>query len=186
MPIRVIGGTARGRKLKLVPGQGTRPIMDRVKEALFNILGDSVVDSAFLDLFAGTGSAGIEALSRGAARAAFVENSRLALRTIEANLELTGLGENAEIVRGDAIEFVSAKPKEAFDFAYVAPPQYRGLWKETLTRLDANPDLLNPDAVVVVQIDPQEKEPVSLETLVAYDERRYGNTLLWFFERLGD
>jgi 16S rRNA (guanine(966)-N(2))-methyltransferase RsmD len=186
MPIRIIGGTARGRKLKLVPGEGTRPVMDRVKEALFNILGDSVIDSAFLDLFAGTGSVGIEALSRGAARAVFVENSRLALRTIEANLELTRLGDNAEIVRADVIEFVSATPKTAFDFAYIAPPQYRGLWKETLTRLDANPVLLNPDAVVVVQIDPQEKVPVTLETLVAYDERRYGNTLLWFFERSGE
>ncbi len=186
MPIRIIGGTARGRKLKLVPGQGTRPIMDRVKEALFNILGDSVVDAEFLDLFAGTGSVGIEALSRGAARAVFVENSRAALHTIEANLDATGFGEDAVIVRGDVLAFVSAPPESAFDIVYIAPPQYHGLWKETLTRLDANPDLMNPDAVVVVQIDPQEKEPVSLETLSAYDERRYGNTLLWFFERSGE
>jgi 16S rRNA (guanine(966)-N(2))-methyltransferase RsmD len=160
--------------------------MDRVKEALFNILGSSVVDADFLDLFAGTGSVGIEALSRGAARVVFVENSRAAWHTIESNLEMTKLGQNAEIVRADVIEFVSGTPKKAFDVAYVAPPQYRGLWKETLTRLDANPGLLNPDAVVVVQIDPQEKVPVSLNSLVAYDERRYGNTLLWFFERIGE
>src|SRR4051812_17540965 len=101
MPMRVISGTAKGRQLKRVPGESTRPIMDRVKEALFNILGDNIRDGAFLDLYAGTGSVGIEALSRGAERAVFVENTRAAIKTIEENLAVTGLSEYGEIVRQD-------------------------------------------------------------------------------------
>lgn len=186
MPVRVIAGTARGRKLKLVPGTGTRPVMDRVKEALFSILGTGVIDSTFLDLFAGTGSVGIEALSRGAARAVFVENARLATRTIEANLALTRLADRAEIVRADVLDYLAAGPREAFDYIYIAPPQYRGLWRDTLLQIDRMPGFLNPDGVTIVQIDPQEYQPVPLETLVAYDERRYGNTLLWFLERPGE
>lgn len=90
MPIRVIGGIAKGRKLKPVPGGGTRPIMDRVKEALFSILGERVVEANFLDLYAGTGSVGIEALSRGAAHVTFVDNAKLAIQTIKANLQHVG------------------------------------------------------------------------------------------------
>lgn len=81
MPIRVIAGAAKGRRLKMVPGDTTRPVMDRVKEALFNILGRGIVGSSFLDLFAGTGSVGIEALSRGAGRVVFIDRHPLAIRT---------------------------------------------------------------------------------------------------------
>src|SRR5215468_12362020 len=98
MPMRVISGTARGRQLKLVPGEGTRPIMDRVKEALFNILSDNIYGAAFLDLYAGTGSVGIEALSRGAERVVFVENARAAIITIEDNLKIAGVAERATIL----------------------------------------------------------------------------------------
>src|SRR6185369_11189126 len=98
MSMRVIAGMAKGRVLKRVPGEGTRPIMDRVKEALFSILGDNIRGSTFLDLYAGTGSVGIEALSRGAGHVAFVENARFASKTIEENLKITGLGARAEII----------------------------------------------------------------------------------------
>src|SRR5258708_36948405 len=101
MPMRVIAGTAKGRMLKRVPGEGTRPIMDRVKEALFSILGDNIRGTSFLDLYAGRGSVGIEALSRGAVRAVFVENSRPAITTIEENLKATGLAAKATILRRD-------------------------------------------------------------------------------------
>lgn len=183
MSIRVIAGSAKGRKLKLVPGTGTRPIMDRVKEALFSILSAQVVESSFLDLYAGTGSVGIEALSRGADFARFVENAYPAIKTIEANLELTQLSEFAEIKRQDVLEYLSAPEPEGFEIVYVAPPQYQNLWLETLQRLDQFPDHVAPDGLVIVQIDPQEQQPVNLENLVAQQERRYGNTLLWFFER---
>jgi 16S rRNA (guanine966-N2)-methyltransferase len=186
MPIRVISGTAKGRKLKLVPGDGTRPIMDRVKEALFNILGARVDEASFLDLFAGTGSVGIEALSRGADHAVFVENARAALKTIEDNLETTGLSEFAEIVRSDVLDFLRGEAAEAFEIVYIAPPQYKNLWFTALTLLDENPAHIAPDGIVVVQIDPQERQEVNLKTLVPFDERRYGNTVIWFFERPGE
>jgi 16S rRNA (guanine966-N2)-methyltransferase len=183
MPIRVIAGSAKGRKLKMVPGDSTRPVMDRVKEALFNILGAGVRESSWLDLFAGTGSVGIEALSRGAARALFIDNDRLAVRTIRENLEHTRLAERAEVLRADAFAYLRRPNPEAFEYIYVAPPQYQGMWKQTLLALDADLAHLYPDGVVVVQIDPVEREDVALEVLRPYDERTYGKTLLWFFER---
>ena len=160
--------------------------MDRVKEALFNILADRIEEATFLDLYAGTGSVGIEALSRGAEYAVFVENARAAIQTIEDNLRLTNLTDYASVVRSDVRDFVRREPEEAFEIVYVAPPQYKGLWLETLFLLDENPKLVAPDGLVIVQIDPQEKQPVSLKNFVVYDERRYGNTLLWFFERPGE
>src|SRR5512138_3682216 len=105
MAIRVISGKAKGRKLKLVPGDSTRPVMDRVKESLFNILGDWVRESRWLDLFAGTGSIGIEALSRGAASCLFLDLSRDAVRTVQENLQTTGLGQGAEVRRTDSLTF---------------------------------------------------------------------------------
>lgn len=170
----------------MVPGDHTRPIMDRVKEALFNILGDQVVEATFLDMYAGTGSVGIEALSRGAARAVFVDNARLAVKTIEENLRLTQLSDLGEVLRQDVRDYLQSESPEEFEIIYIAPPQYKGLWLETLTQLDQNPEHLCPDGIVVVQIDPQEKVQVELHSLVPYDERRYGNTLLWFFERPGE
>lgn len=183
MPIRVIAGTAKGRRLKMVPGTSTRPVMDRVKEALFNILGQAVRGCSFLDLFAGTGSVGIEALSRGAARVLFVENDRLAVRTIHENLALTRLADRAEVLRTDAFAYLQRPVSEAFEFIYVAPPQYQGMWQRALLALDAHPAHLHPDGVVVVQIDPAEHEEIALQVLRPYDQRTYGNTMLWFFER---
>jgi 16S rRNA (guanine966-N2)-methyltransferase len=183
VPIRVIAGTAKGRKLKLVPGDSTRPIMDRVKEALFNILGIGIRGCSFLDLFAGTGSVGIEALSRGAARVLFIDNDRMAVRTVRENLEHTRLADRAEVLRTDAFVYLQRRSPEAFEYIYVAPPQFKGMWKSVLLALDENPAHLQPDGVVVVQIDPSEREDVALKVLRPYDERLYGRTLLWFFER---
>jgi len=186
MPMRVISGAARGRSLKSVPGTGTRPIMDRVKEALFNILSDAVEGVSFLDLYAGTGSVGIEALSRGAERVVFVENSAAAIRVISENLKSTRLEEGAHIVRADVLDYLRQPRPEPFEIIFLAPPQYKGLWVQTLTLIDQHPDHLTPDGIVVVQIDPQENHDLPLQTLRATDERRYGNTLLLFYERPGE
>ncbi len=184
MPIRVIGGTAKGRRLKLVPGGTTRPVMDRVKEALFNIIGSGIRDASLLDLFAGTGSVGIEALSRGAAHVTFIDSDRLAVRTIHENLSHTGLAERALVLRANAFDYLRRRQPRTFDYVYIAPPQYKKLWKDALLLLDEHPHHLNPDAIVIVQIDPAEQESVALATLEPYDERRYGKTLLWFFEHI--
>lgn len=183
MPIRVIAGSAKGRKLKRVPGDSTRPVMDRVKEALFNILGVGIHGCSFLDLFAGTGSIGIEALSRGAARVVFIDRDRLAIRTIVENLELTRLSERAEVQRADSFAYLQRPNLEPFEYIYVAPPQYKGLWKRALILVDENPACLYPDGITIVQIDPHEREDISLDSLHLYDERTYGRTLLLFYER---
>lgn len=183
--IRVIAGTAKGRRLQMVPGDGTRPISDRAKQALFNVLGAQVEGATVLDLFAGTGSVGIEALSRGAQSATFVERDRLAIGTVQANLKATGFSDRARVVRSDAFIFLRNDPKSGFDYIHIAPPQYHGLWREAMAALEARPDWVNPDGVVVVQIDPLEYTPLMLEHLPLIDERRYGNTLLCFYERPG-
>ncbi|MDX1995697.1 MAG: 16S rRNA (guanine(966)-N(2))-methyltransferase RsmD [bacterium] len=185
MPLRVIAGSAKGRRLKLVPGDTTRPIMDKVKEALFSILGRSLFGATFLDLYAGTGSVGIEALSRGANHAIFVERDQHAVRTIQDNLEITGFGEKAIIRRADVISFLSRPPQQAgsYDFIYIAPPQYKKLWLDTITALDKNPSWVGEQTRVIVQIDPGEKSAISLTNLEPYDERVYGKTLLWFFQK---
>lgn len=182
MSHRVISGSAKGRRLKLVPGNTTRPIMDRVKEALFNILSGDVPDSHFLDLFAGTGAVGIEALSRGAEYVRFLDNDRTAIRTIEDNLAHTQLTEGAEVIQTDSLNYLQRRRAPSFDLVYVAPPQYQGMWKDTLLLLDGNPVHLNPDAIVVVQIDPREFEDLTLINLTEFDQRKYGKTMLVFYE----
>jgi 16S rRNA (guanine(966)-N(2))-methyltransferase RsmD len=183
---RVIAGTAKGRRLQMVPGGGTRPIGDRQKEALFNILSSVVRDTHFLDMFAGTGSVGIEALSRGAAQTVFLELSQLAIKTIYANLELTGLREKAIVLKRDAFSFLKTETDRKFDLVYVAPPQFKEIWGRAVVALDKNNHLLTPDAWVIVQIHPDEYTHLDLERLIEFDQRRYGNTLLVFYEMPGE
>ena len=180
MTIRVISGTARGRKLKSVPGDLTRPVTDRVKEALFNILAGDVVDSRWWDMFAGTGAIGIEALSRGAAFVRFTDLHRTPIETIRSNVSLCGFNDRSEITQGDAIGLLSALTKTQFDYIYIAPPQYHNLWSKTLYVLDEYSAWLSPDGWVLVQIDPKEYEQIKLMNLKELDQRKYGKTLLVF------
>jgi 16S rRNA (guanine(966)-N(2))-methyltransferase RsmD len=185
--LRIIGGKARGRRIRAVPGDTTRPITDRVREALFNILGADIQGASFLDLFAGTGSVGIEALSRGASQACFVDVNRLPIGTIRDNLKATDLVEGAEVLQMDAFVFLERSTGRTFDYVYIAPPQYKSLWKRALNAIDANPGILSEDAWVIVQIHPVELEPLTgddrLHNLVEFDRRQYGSTLLLFYER---
>jgi 16S rRNA (guanine966-N2)-methyltransferase len=178
--MRVIAGKAKGRRLKMVRGSSTRPVGDRVKEALFSILGDFVIEARVLDLFAGTGSVGIEALSRGASLALFVEQQRQAVFTIRDNLAATGVKDRAQVVRGDVFTFLSKDDLEPFDLIYVAPPQYKELWAKTLRALDGAA-VLAPGGVVVVQMHPKEYQDLELERLRLTDQRKYGSTLLCFY-----
>jgi 16S rRNA (guanine966-N2)-methyltransferase len=182
--MRVIAGSAKGRHLLAVPGEGTRPIADRVKTALFDILGERVVGCRFLDLFGGTGSVGIEALSRGAAEVVFVERSRAALRVLRENLRRAELAERAWVVQGDVFAYLKREDVQPFDLIYIAPPQYQGLWARALCLLEARPELLTPDGLAIVQIHPKEFQVLDLTALSLVDERRYGSTLLVFYERV--
>ncbi len=181
--MRVIAGEARGRKLRSVPGGATRPITDRAKEALFSILMPHLPGSRFLDLYAGTGGVGIEAISRGSSFCAFVERDDRAVRTIHENLEHTGLADRAQVLRRDVFAYLRSSPATAFDVVYIAPPQYVGLWRKTLEALDAADGWLAEDGVAVAQIHPREHEDLGLVTLEESDRRTYGSVMLLFFEQ---
>lgn len=183
--LRVISGVAKGRKLRMVPGGATRPVSDRAKQAFFNILGVDIEHSVFLDLFAGTGSVGIEALSRGASLALFLDTDSRAINTINTNLEHTGLAERARVLRQDAFAFLSQASRQTFDFVYVAPPQFKEIWHRVILKLDGDVSVLNPDAWVIAQIHPNEYRELSLERLIEIDRRRYGSTELVFYELAG-
>jgi 16S rRNA (guanine966-N2)-methyltransferase len=181
---RIIGGTARGLRLQDVPGNVTRPITDRVKEALYNILGSDIKDAALLDLFGGTGSVGIEALSRGASFVRFCDKDRGAYTTIQKNLKHTRLTHLAEVRNMDAYNLLRLPPDRQFEYIYIAPPQYKQMWIDALKELDKNPGWMSEDAWVIVQIHPVEFEDnLEFDTFTEFEQRRYGSTLLIFYER---
>lgn len=180
---RIISGKARGVRLNDVPGNVTRPITDMVKSALFNILGQDIVDSTMLDLFGGTGSVGIEALSRGAAYVRFIDQNHGAVNTIKTNLEKTRLKDGGEVYLTDAYVYLRQQPDRRFDYIFVAPPQYKGMWQRALEELDKNPVWLAEGGWVVVQIDPVEHEERAFVHFQKFEERKYGNTLLIFYEQ---
>ena len=183
--LRVISGSARGRRLKTVPGDTTRPITDRVKESLFNILGPDIQGSAILDLFAGTGAGGIEPLSRGAEFAQFVDRNRLPIKIVKENLQAAGLADKALVLHQDAFVVLKSEGNWKFDYVYIAPPQYQGIWSQALQALDCQTNLLQEDAWVIVQIQPKEYDNVSLDHLEEFDQRQYGSTLLVFYRFAG-
>ena len=183
MSLRVISGKAKGRKLKAVPGDTTRPITDRTKESLFNILASDVLESNWWDLFGGTGAVGIEALSRGAAFVRFSDLNRAPIETIRFNVEHCGFKSQAEIRRADAFSFLSAQPDKKFEYVYIAPPQYQEMWAKALELLDENVEWLSDDGWAIAQIDPREYKELTFENLEEFDNRKYGTTLLVFYQR---
>lgn len=181
----MIAGTARGMRLVgPVDYEGTRPISDRAKEALMSILGQRIPGARVLDLFAGVGNVGIEALSRGAAHATFVDRERGPIADIRKNLEKTRLAESATVVRADVFDHLRRPDTRPFDIVFCGPPQWLGLWEQTANALDERPELLTPDGVAVIQCDRAEWKPPALGNLAITGERRYGSTLLAFLEPL--
>ncbi len=174
--MRIVAGTARGRRLVAPPGDAVRPTTDRVREALFNSLGslDVVRDATVLDLFAGSGALGIEALSRGAAHVTFVDRSADALRTVRENLERAGLASRATVLRADALDHVRRSDAGRVDLALVDPPYAFDEWSSLLDELEAE--------VVVMESD-REIDPGERGTLVR--ARRYGGTVVTI-ARYGD
>jgi 16S rRNA (guanine966-N2)-methyltransferase len=184
----VIAGSARGIRLD-APGEATRPLGDRVKQTLFAILEPDLHGANVLDLFAGSGAAGIEALSRGAASAVFVERDRGAVAVIKANLARTHLaGERASVVRADAVVWLrdraSATAGDAFDLAILDPPYAEtGLLVTALEALDPN---LAPRARVVAKHFWRDPPPAQVGLLASQRERRFGETMLTFYRRRED
>lgn len=150
--MRVVAGTARSLQLKSVPGMDTRPTTDRIKETLFNILAPYIPDSEFLDLFSGSGGIGIEAISRGARKAYFVDNSRNAVKVIRDNLSHTRFLEQSEVIDYDCISAIRMLEgrHRAFDVIFMDPPYNKELEKEVLFAL-ADSSLVDEDTLIVVE-----------------------------------
>jgi 16S rRNA (guanine(966)-N(2))-methyltransferase RsmD len=180
--MRIIGGTAKGRKLKAVPGSTTRPILDRVRTSLFDILRPNLTDTIWLDLFAGTGSVGIEALSQGAKHCTFTDLADLAVQTINENLENTELKSKATVKKMDAFRFIK-HCNESYDYIYIAPPQYQNIWEQAIYAVAERPEMLKSNGSIIIQIDPKEYSPLALTNFQETEQRKYGNTLLVFYKR---
>jgi 16S rRNA (guanine(966)-N(2))-methyltransferase RsmD len=172
--VRVIAGSFGGRTLKAPPGAATRPTSDRVREALFSILGARVPDATVLDLFAGSGALGIESLSRGARSATFVDDANQAIRAVQANLQALRI--TAEVHRQDALRFLGAASAGGaqYDLLFLDPP-YKQAERLARPLSEALPAVLAPGGVVVAESD--RRAPLALE-LPLNDERRYGDTLI--------
>jgi 16S rRNA (guanine966-N2)-methyltransferase len=181
---RVIAGSARAIRLA-APGPGTRPLGDRVKQTLFAILEPDLRGARFLDLFAGSGAAGIEALSRGAASADFVERDATAGRTIEANLRATKLaGDQARVVRREALAWLESLPPDAapWDVVVVDPPYAEErLLLRALELLGNRPGIVAPDGRVVAKHFHRTALPAKVGLLASERERRFGETTLTFY-----
>lgn len=185
--MRVISGYAKGVTLSGVPGKSTRPITDRVKEALFNILSANVIGTTWLDLFGGTGAVGIEALSRDADSVVFIEINYQAYKTILQNLKATNLAEYATVRKMDAFTYLRGAPDQSFDVIYNAPPQYQGIWVKAMEALDENPGWLAETGIIIVQIHPKEyRDDITYTNFEEFDQRNYGDTRLVFYRRRSD
>jgi 16S rRNA (guanine966-N2)-methyltransferase len=182
---RVIAGSAKGIRLR-APGAGTRPIADRVKQTLFAILEPELEGASVLDLFAGSGAGGIEALSRGAASAVFVEKDQGAAAVIDANLRAAGLaGPAATVIRWDVVRWLTeANADAAFDLVLVDPPYAEtALMARVLELLGATDAPLAPDARVVAKHFWRDRPPERIGMLAAERDRRFGETALTFYRR---
>ena len=180
---RIIAGSRKGMRLNAVPGDSTRPVTDRVKEAVFNIIGADIVDASMFDLFGGTGSIGLEALSRGASYVRFSDANRSAYNTLVSNIKLTRFEKQAKAYFGDVFNILRGIPDREFEYIYVAPPQYKEMWKHIMEVLDKNDGWLTDDGWIIVQIHPIEREDLELECYELFDERKYGSTTLLFYCR---
>ena len=179
--MRVIGGDSKGRKLATQRGQRIRPTSDRVKESIFNILGDEVKGKIVLDLFAGIGNLGVEALSRGAERVVFVEKGRQAVRLIQRNVAQCGMEGQTEILATDAHRAIGilCRKGTVFDLILMDPPYERGLVERTFMKLRAQ-RIHHPDSMLVVEHSRREPLSDQVEGWDLIRQREIGDTVLSF------
>lgn len=182
--MRVISGTARGRRLKQLEGQETRPTTDRVKEAMFSILQFDIEGRRVLDLFAGTGQLGIESLSRGAKSCVFVERRKDALDTVRDNIALTKLEENASIVVGESLEYLKNR-KGQFDLVFLDPPYQGELLEKSLLSIESF-DILAPHGIIVAEHPATAVLPTLAEPYSLHRTYRYGQIGLSVYHRSGE
>jgi 16S rRNA (guanine966-N2)-methyltransferase len=181
--MRVIGGNARGRRLKVPKGQAVRPTSDRVKEALFNILPHDLSGIKFLDLFAGTGNVSIEAISRGAAEAILIDSSDKSAKVIRENLRTVGFTDRASVWIAPVSRALRSLTRqgESFDMIFLDPP-YQCSWVQTCLEAIAAGNLLRESGTLVVEHSAREQPNSEYGSLILKDQRNYGDTWLSFFK----
>ena len=179
--MRVITGSARGRKLKAVPGQNTRPTTDRLKESIFNIIQFDLEGRAVLDLFCGTGQMGIEALSRGAKSAVFVDMSAAAIGVTRENVAHTGFGAQSVIIGGEALQYIGAT-REKFDIIFLDPPYMTALLEKALQKI-AEFDILRECGIIICECSRKEALPELPAPYVQGRRYEYGDTSVVLYSR---
>ena len=179
--MRIICGKLKGRRLYSVHGMTTRPTSDRVKEAIFNILPTDFNGKEVLDLFAGVGNLGIEALSRGATKAAFVENNHKAISVLKRNIENCGFMESCQIMANTVVKGIRALEKAGnrFDFVFIDPPYARHMVRDSLIRVSRS-GILKDDTLIIAEHSVSESVEGRIENLILKDQRKYGKTLISF------
>ena len=191
--MRIIAGEFRGRRIEAPPGMDTRPMLDRVREALFSTLGEQIVDARILDLFAGSGSLGLEAASRGARSVRTIEKDPRAIAILRRNVELLLVGDRVEVVRGDALKeasWASGPEPPAADIVFLDPPysrietlEGRGEILSAMDRLLRT--VLAPGGTLVLHVPARATASMQVEGPWRRDERRYGNSGLLYLEKPG-
>lgn len=182
--LRIIAGRSKGRILESIKGRNTRPTSDKVKEAIFNIIQIRIPNSLVLDLFAGTGNLGLEALSRGASKAIFIDRDINAVKTIRKNCYNLGYQEQVEIYRNDAARGLTELSKRdiLFDIVFMDPPYAKG-YEESLLQLIYEANILHNDSIVIVEHDSKTILPDRTAGLCRYDFRKYGGTGVSFYRK---
>lgn len=176
--MRVISGMCRGTKLFSVEGDNTRPTTDRIKETLFNIINPYLRDCIFLDLFSGTGSIGIEALSRGASHCVFVDNQKIAVDIIYKNLEKTKLQDKATVLKSDVFSVITNKK---FDIIFMDPPYKYEVIRDVLLFIDKN-NMLNDEGIIVCEMSSQNEIPET-NVFKPYKIKEYKTTKMVFYKK---
>jgi 16S rRNA (guanine966-N2)-methyltransferase len=176
--VRIVAGSLRGRVLRAPTGAATRPTSEKVREAIFAILPD-VGGARVLDLFAGSGALGLEALSRGAVHATFVDAARAALTAVRTNVRALGLEDRSAIVQADAVAFAARAAASPWDVVFVDPPYASELAIRAVGAIPAAN--LNENAVIVIEHDRRNSPPETIGSLLQTDQRRYGDTLVSFY-----
>ncbi|WP_300297407.1 16S rRNA (guanine(966)-N(2))-methyltransferase RsmD [Anaerosolibacter sp.] len=182
--MRVIAGKLRGRKIKAPDGMHTRPTTDRVKESIFSMIYPYIIDSTVLDLFAGSGSLGIEALSRGAEKAYFVDNNKQSLSIVKENLINLGLLDQSIVLLAEAMKALKdiSLKDQIFDIIFLDPPYMKGFIIPCIETIKEN-GLLNIDGIIVIEHNVEDVLPAEVGDLIKIKDRRYGDTNISIYSR---
>ena len=182
--MRIIGGEFRSRLIEMPKGVEIRPTQDKVRQAIFNVLGN-VAGTNVLELFAGSGAFGIEAISRGAKYVTFVDNNSMCIKTMTKNLESLNVPDSKyELIWANALSVFPRMEKEGnkYDLIFLDPPYYKNIARKCLSNIDAY-DILSPRSLVVIEHFKKDSLALDLNTLVFEKEKQYGDTLISIFRK---